>query len=147
MQMKKKIKQILLLSVFAILFVLATVNTYKWIVSGEQRIKISTASKAYTNSDLYLSIVAQENGVELETESKVKLLDSDGKKVKDAVVSYENSNVKISVPDLEPGNYFIEAKVSSEAGKDTIKKEIYISNGNQENVTITFDKGIYKPRR
>ena len=145
--MKKKIKQILLLSVFAILFVLATVNTYKWIVSGEQRIKISTASKAYTNSDLYLSIVAQENGVELETESKVKLLDSDGKKVKDAVVSYENSNVKISVPDLEPGNYFIEAKVSSEAGKDTIKKEIYISNGNQENVTITFDKGIYKPRR
>ena len=145
--MKKKIKQILLLSVFAILFVLAPVNTYKWIVSGEQRIRISTASKAYTNSDLYLSIVAQENGVELETESKVKLLDSDGKKVKDAVVSYENSNVKISVPDLEPGNYFIEAKVSSEAGKDTIKKEIYISNGNQENVTITFDKGIYKPRR
>ena len=145
--MKKKNKQFLLLSIFAILLVLATVNTYKWVVSGEQRIKIGTASKAYTNSDLYLSIVAQEDGVELETESKVKLLDSDGKRVKDAVVSYENSNVKISVPNLEPGNYFIEAKVSSEAGKDTIKKEIYISSGNQENVTITFDKGIYKPRR
>lgn len=145
--MMKKFKRFLLLSIFAILLVLATVNTYEWIVSGEQRIKISTASKAYTNSDLYLSIVAQENGVDLETESKVKLLDSNGKKVKDAIVSYENSNVKISVPDLESGNYFIEAKVSSEAGKDTVKKEIYISNGNQENVTITFDKGIYKPRR
>lgn len=144
--MMKKIKRFLLLSIFAILLVLATVNTYEWIVSGEQRVKISTASKVYTNSDLYLSIVAQENGVDLETESKVKLLDSDGKKVKDAVVSYENSNVKISIPNLEPGNYSIEAKVSSEAGKDTVKKEIYISNGNQENVTITFDKGIYKPR-
>lgn len=144
--MMKKIKRFLLLSIFAILLVLATVNTYEWIVSGEQRVKISTASKAYTNSDLYLSIVAQENGVDLETESKVKLLDSDGKKVKDAVVSYENSNVKISIPNLEPGNYSIEAKVSSEAGKDTVKKEIYISNGNKENVTITFDKGIYKPR-
>ena len=31
------------------------------------------------------------------------------------------------------------------AGKDTIKKEIYISNGNLENTTITLDKGIYKP--
>ena len=144
--MMKKIKRFLWLSIFAILLVLATVNTYEWIVSGEQRVKISTASKAYTNSDLYLSIVAQENGVDLETELNVKLLDSDGKKVKDAVVSYENSNVKISIPNLEPGNYSIEAKVSSEAGKDTVKKEIYISNGNQENVTITFDKGIYKPR-
>ena len=28
---------------------------------------------------------------------------------------------------------------------DTIQKEIYISNANSQNTTITFDKGIYKP--
>jgi len=53
---------------------------------------------------------------------------------------------KISIPKIEAGNYLIEAEVSSKAGKDTIQKAIYITDGNQENATITLDKGIYKPR-
>ena len=145
--MKKKIVKCALLLVFMIVVILAIFNTYKWIVCGEQYIKISTSNKAYTNSDLYVSIIAQEKGVNLETETKIKLLNSDGKKVKDAIVSYDGSNAKISIPEIEAGNYFIEAKVSSKAGKDTVQKEIYIADGNQENVTITLDKGIYKPRR
>ena len=143
--MKKKIAKCALLLVFMIIVILAIFNTYKWIVCGEQYIKISTSNKAYTNSDLYVSIIAQDKGVDLETETKIKLLNSDGKKVKDAIVSYDGSNAKISIPEIEAGNYFIEAKVSSKAGKDTIQKEIYITDGNQENVTITLDKGIYKP--
>ena len=144
--MKKKIAKYALLAVFIIISVLAIFNTYKWIVCGKQYIKISTSNKAYTNSDLYISIIAQDKGVDLETETKIKLLNSDGKKVKNALVSYDGSNAKISIPEIEAGNYFIEAKVSSKAGKDTIQKEIYITDGNQENVTITLDKGIYKPR-
>ena len=145
--MKKKVAKYALLVVFIAIVVLAIFNTYKWIVCGEQYIKISTSNKAYTNSDLYASIIAQDKGVDLETETKIKLLNSDGKQVKDAMVSYDGSNAKISIPEIEAGNYFIEAKVSSKVGKDTIQKEIYITDGNQENVTITLDKGIYKPRR
>ena len=85
--------------------------------------------------------------MDLETKTKIKLLNSDKKKVKGAVVSYDENNVKISIPEIKAGKYFIEAKVSSKAGKDTIQKEIYITDNNQENVTVTLDKGIYKPRR
>lgn len=143
--MNKKVVKYALIVVFIAIVVLAICSTYKWIVCGEQYIKISTSNKAYTNSDLYVSIIAQENGVDLETETKIKLLDSNGKKVKGAEISYDENNAIISIPEIEAGNYFIEAKVSSEAGKDTVKKEIYITDGNQENVTITLDKGIYKP--
>lgn len=143
--MKKKIVKSVILGVFIIVTFLAVFNTYKWIVCGKQYIKISTSKKAYINSDLYVSITAQDQGIDLETKTKIKLLNSNGKKVKDANVSYEGSNAKISIPEIEPGNYFIEAKVSSKAGKDTIQKEIYIIDENQENITITLDKGIYKP--
>ena len=143
--MKKKIIKGLLLIVFCILAVLASFNTYTWIVSGEQQIKISMAQKAYTNSDIYVSIIAQKNGVDLEAKTQVKLLDSNGKKVKDVEVSYDESTAIISVPEIKAGNYIIEAKVASKVGRDTIQKQVYISNGNAENVTINFDKGIYKP--
>ena len=143
--MKKKVAKCALLVIFVVIVALAIVNTYKWIVCGEQNIKINTSTKVYTNSDLYVSIIAQKNGVDLQTKTKIKLLNSKGRKVKGANVSYDENNAIISVPKIEAGNYFIQAKVSSKEGKDTIQKEIYISNGNQENVTITLDKGIYKP--
>lgn len=143
--MKKRVVKALLLLVLVVIIIIAIVNTYKWIVCGNQYIQISTADKAYANSNLYVSVNAQENRVDLETKTKLKLLDSDGKRVKNAEVSYDGSNAVISIPDVEAGNYFIEAKVSSEAGVDTVEKEIYIADANQENITITFDKGIYKP--
>lgn len=143
--MKKKVVKYVLLIIYVLIVALAIFNTYKWIVCGEQYIKISTSNKAYTNSDLYVSIIAQDKGVDLETETKIKLLDSNGKKVKNATVSDDGSNAIISIPEIEEGKYFIEAKVSSNVGKDTVQKEIYITDGNQENITITLDKGIYKP--
>lgn len=145
--MKKKIVKYALLVVFIAIVILAMFNIYKWIVCGKQYIKISTSNKAYTNSDLYVSIIAQDKGVDLETKTKIKLLNSDGKKVKNVKVSYDENNAKLSIPQIEAGNYLIEAKVSSKAGKDTIQKKVYITDGKQENVTITLDKGIYKPRR
>ncbi len=145
--MKKKIVKYALLVVFIAIVILAIFNIYKWIVCGKQYIKISTSNKAYTNSDLYVSIIAQDKGVDLETKTKIKLLNSDGKKVKNVKVSYDENNAKLSIPQIEAGNYLIEAKVSSKAGKDTIQKKVYITDGKQENVTITLDKGIYKPRR
>ena len=76
--MKKKIVKYALLVVFIAIVILAIFNIYKWIVCGKQYIKISTSNKAYTNSDLYVSIIAQDKGVDLETKTKIKLLNSDG---------------------------------------------------------------------
>lgn len=81
---------------FLVLIVLAIVNTYKWIVCGEQNIKISTSSKAYTSSELYLSVIAQENGVDLETKTKIKLLDSKGKKVSSTTINLYLRNFDVS---------------------------------------------------
>ena len=143
--MKKKIAKCIGLVIFMAIVIIAICNVYNWIVCGKQFIKINTSNKAYTNSDLYVSIIAQDKGVDLDTKTKLKLVNSKGRKVKSVNIKYEDNNAILSIPEVEPGNYFIEANVSSKAGKDKIKKEIYISNGNEQNMTITLDKGIYKP--
>lgn len=143
--MKKKIVKIIGILTFIALIIIAASNIYNWIVCGKQYIKISTSNKIYANSDMHISIIAQENKVDLDTTTKIKLLNSKGKKVKDVKIKYEGNNAILSIPDIEAGKYFLEANVSSKAGKDKIQKEIYISNGNIENTTITLDKGIYKP--
>lgn len=143
--MVKKIAKGIGILFFIILLIIAVSNVYNWIVSGNQYIKISTSNKAYTNNDFNISIVAQQNGVDLDSKIKLKLLNSKKKKVKNVDIKYDPNNATLKIPDIEPGNYWIEAKVSSKVGKDTVQKEIYISNGNNENVTITLDKGIYKP--
>ena len=143
--MIKRIVKILGILVLIVLTLAAAYNVYRFVRSGNQNIKISTPTKAFSNSDLYVSIIAQDNNVDLDTKTKLELFNSKGKKVKNTKTKYDGSNVVISIPEIESGNYFLEAKVSSKAGKDTVKKEIYISDENLENVTITLDKGIYKP--
>ena len=145
MKLAKKISKIIGLLIFIAIIIVAIINTYNWIVCGKQYIKINTSSKAYTNSDLYVSIIAQDKGVDIETKTSLKLLDSKGKKVKNVEIKNEGNDYTLSLPEIEAGNYFLQASVSSKVGADTIKKEIYISKGNKENVTINLDKGIYKP--
>lgn len=145
----KKIALWLIGILFLICAIIAVFSTRKWIVSGNQRIRISTAQKAYVNSDLYLTVSAYptsySNTEEIESKTKVTLLDARGKQVKDVKYTYNHNDITLGIPNIEPGNYFIKATVSSKLGTDTIKKMIYLSNENQENVTISFDKGIYKP--
>ena len=143
--MKKKVAKCLGVLVFITIVIFAIYNIYNSIVCGKQDIKINTSSKAYINNDLYVSIIAQKNGVDQDTKIKLKLLNYKKKAVKNVNIKYEENNAIISIPEIEAGNYFIQAKVSSKAGKDIIQKEIYISDENTANVTITLDKGIYKP--
>ena len=65
--MKKKVVRSILLVAFIALALFAICNIYVWIVSGKQDIRISTSTKAYSNNDLYVSIVAQKDGVDMET--------------------------------------------------------------------------------
>ena len=136
--MKKKVAKYIGIALLIVLTIFTIFNIYGWIVSGKQNIKISTPNKSYTNSDLYVSIIAEENGTDLDTKTKIKLVNSDGKKVKDVETKYDGNTAVLSIPEIDPGNYYLEANVSSKAGKDKIKKEIYISDGNAENVTINL---------
>ena len=101
--MKKVFKTILAI-LFVLLIVFAVFNCYKYFISGNQDIKLSTSNQAYTNSDLYVSIVAKKNGVDLnDTKTKIKFLDNKGKKVKDVKISDNNGNLIISIPNIETG--------------------------------------------
>ena len=143
--MKKKIINGILILAFVTIAIIMTFNIYKAIVTGNQDIYITTNSKVYTNEDMYLSIIAEDDGEELETKSKIELLDIKGKKVKNLKVKFDNQNIIISIPDIKPGEYIITAKVKTKKGKDKIEKKIYVTDGKNENATITLDKGIYKP--
>ena len=143
--MKKKVAKYIGVAIFVFLVIAMIFNIYSWIVSGKQDIKISIPNKAFANSDLYVSVIAQEHETDLDTKINIKLVNSKGKRVKNVKTKYEGNIAVLRIPEVETGNYFLEAKVSSKAGKDKIKKEVYISNGNTENVTISLDKGIYKP--
>ena len=105
---KKAVKYIGLLGVILITLI-AIWNVYYWIVSGNQYIKINMSSKAYTNSDFYVSIIAQDKGVDLETKSKIKLVNSNGSTVKNVKTKYDGHNAILSIPEVEAGNYFLEA--------------------------------------
>lgn len=133
--------------IFFVLVVVAISNTYKWIVCGNQSISIIMPKTIYTGSDLYVSILAYDNGKKLETESKVKLLNEDGKVVEGIQVSYEKNYAIIKAPELEEGRYTVEAKVKSKAGIDTVRETINITDFLKENSIITLDKGVYKSRR
>ena len=143
--MKKKIINGILILAFVTIAIIMTFNIYKAVITGNQEIYITTNSKVYTNEDMYLSIIAEDDGEELETKSKIELLDIKGKKVKNLKVKFDNQNIIISIPDIKPGEYIITAKVKTKKGKDKIEKKIYVTDGKNENATITLDKGIYKP--
>lgn len=147
MNMKKKIGKVILVLLLVVSIVIGIINVYKWIVCGKQIIKISTSAEIYANSKLpVVTTVKDEKTKEiLESKTKIRLLNSKGKKVKKTKVEYDGNSAIVSIPEVKAGKYLLETKVSSKSGKDTIRKKIYISDAISENATITLDKGIYKP--
>lgn len=145
--MKKKVGRVVWLLVVVISIIIGIINVYKWIVCGKQRIGMSTSAEIYANSKLPIVITVNDKKTNeiLESKTRLKLLNSEGKKVKKVNIEYDGKSASMNIPEVEAGKYFIEAKVSSKSGKDTIKKEIYISDAISENAIITLDKGIYKP--
>ena len=82
---------------------------------------------------------------------KVRLLDSQQKKVKGTTEKYkineeESVNENLIIPDkLEPGKYYLEVTASTNAVKDKVIKPINIQKNKDENINVSLDKGIYKP--
>lgn len=142
--MKRKVAKFVVLALFLVAVASAIFSKYKMIVCGNQRVIISISGEARANSDLCVSIVAEDKyNKELESQSKIQLLNSKGKKVKDTKISYDGNTAKISIPEIEKGIYIIKAKVFSKAGKDTIKKEIYITDENPSVYTAQKRSVIY----
>ena len=80
--MKKKVAKYIGVAIFVFLVIAMIFNIYSWIVSGKQDIKISIPNKAFANSDLYVSVIAQEHETDLDTKINIKLVNSKGKRVK-----------------------------------------------------------------
>ena len=142
---KKQIKITLIIIVIMAALIILGINSYTWMRTGNQQISITTASKVYTESDLYVNVSTKKDGELLENKSKMKLLNNRGKKVRNAKCEQKDGNTILKIPNVSEGKYYIEAKVSTKAGTDKVRKEIYITDKEEENVNISFDKGIYKP--
>ena len=143
--MKKKILKGIGLFVLAAIVIINLYNLYIWIVSGNQLIITNIPSKAYTNSEVYMSVCTDKYTNNDNLKIKMHLLDGIGKRVKKVNFKYDGSNVIMEVPDIKSGNYTIKTTITTKKGKDTFKKPIYLTSSGSNNVTITFDKGIYKP--
>ena len=124
--MKKKVLKAIWMIILIAAMLFAIYNLYVAIVSGEQYITITTPKQAYTNSDLNVLIKSRASINNLDVASTIKLLDSNGHKVKNAKVKKDGNVAVISVPDVESGTYIVKAKVSTKKGKDTIEKHIKI---------------------
>ena len=150
---KKKIFKIL-----KILFILAFVvfiiyNIRQIVVSGKQRIQITSGQEYYNDEPIELSVKVSSISTSDDLESKVNvnLLDSNHKKVKNVngtanTQNGEAANITINLPEeTKPGKYYLQVNAKSSKGNDTIEKEISIKDSENQNITIQLDKGIYKP--
>lgn len=148
---KKKVAKAILLSLFILISIFFIIALYKSFRNGNQQIRWNSNTKYYANSNLTATIQVKDNKQNpLKSTVKVQLVDDNNKKVKKANAKYkqeagEDINIQIPIPEVESGTYYLEAKVSSKKGTDTIRKTIQIIGKDHANINITFDKGIYKP--
>ena len=81
----------------------------------------------------------------------VSLYDQDGKKVQGVKEKIKTElrkeeSISLELPEgLEDGEYSLKIKAKKGLYKDTVEKEIYFSSSDNDIVTISMDKGIYKP--
>lgn len=146
----KKVFKSLGLTLIAIFLIYLIYNIYFYFVTGNQKIDIIVNDRYYSNSNIVgqMKIKSIKDKETKSGDVKFILLNSEKKKVGDKAkyeINGEILDFEIPVENLETGNYFIQSNVSTNNGKDKILTPIYISKTEMENVTITLDKGIYKP--
>ena len=154
---KTKKKRIDFNKICLILFAICTVfvfyNVFQYFETGEITAKLYLVDKYYTGAEFAASLDIKDNktGLPLEATVEAQLYDRNGKKVKNGNTevesnSFEDLNITLPISeDLKEGSYEIEFKIKSKEGRAKIKRDIYISNKVNENINVSFDKGIYKP--
>ncbi|MGN1298780.1 MAG: MG2 domain-containing protein [Candidatus Scatovivens sp.] len=148
---KKKILKSLGILIILALAIIVIFSIVKYKQTGNQTVSIVTSDKYYINDKVEAVVEINSSKIIEKGNIKVKLLDSNKKTVKKTTQKVEiddNAMASISMElpnNLEPGKYYIEIIAKTNLGKDKVKKTINIQNTKDSNITITFDKGIYKP--
>ena len=148
----KKILKVILLSIICFCIIFFAYNLLFYIRSGNQEIKVITASNYFNNSNLDAKIsVFDEDNNKIKSNLKVQLLDAEGKKVNKTKEKYtikegQDAEISIKLPDkLQTGNYKLEVTSKSGIKKDVFEIPVNIIEKEDSNITISLDKGIYKP--
>lgn len=148
---KQKIAKYLIILIAIILIIGLIYNIVKYKQTGNQIVNITTGNNYYLDSKLEAVVNISSEKIIEDGNIKVRLLDSEEKKVKGIKSKYEldqmaMTNITLDIlQDLEAGKYYLEVTAKTNLGKDKVKKAIQIQNNKDANINVTFDKGIYKP--
>ena len=160
-------------SVIIISIILAVISVYQLLVHERFSFTINTLSSYSVNADVEFDVIVndlKDNSnfnyynskeslydkiVDKLTNDNVTLsavlLDEDGKKVKGTsekvkAVLDEKKNVEISLPDdMEEGTYTLSLKARKGIFSDKAEKDLNFKVSSNDIITISMDKGIYKP--
>ena len=148
---KNKLKGICLL-IIAIILIIFLRNIYLAIRTGKQLLYIVVDQTCYAGSTIDAMIdVKGKEGISVDSKVTAKLKSLNGSNVKNAnekikIAKGELGLIEIQVPkDITPGTYNLEFTATSGIYKDKKETQIVIKEAQVSNVTISLDKGIYKP--
>lgn len=151
MSRKSKLRSVCLL-IIAILLIVFLRNLYLAIRSGKQSLRIIMDQTCYAGSTIDAMVkVTGKDGKEVDSTVTAKLKSINGMIIKNAdekvkVGKGEQGLLEIKVPeDIESGTYKLEITATSGVYKDKKETNVIIREAPISNVTISLDKGIYKP--
>ena len=160
-------------SVIIICIILVAISVYQLLVHERFSFTINTLSSYSVNADVEFDVIVndlKDNShayyynskeslydkiVDKLTNDNVTLsavlLDEDGKKVKGTsekvkAILNEKNNIEISLPDdMEEGTYTLSLKAKKGIFSDKAEKDLNFKVSSNDIITISMDKGIYKP--
>lgn len=149
--MKKKMIFIIIILIIVLVFI--GINIKNAFCYGNQEIEITTNNRYYVGSNIdgIIRVKDSKTSDPIENRVKIVLCDSNNKKVKGTETIIQtvknNGNFSIQLPkNLDKGKYTLSVNCKSKKGTDKVKKDILIDDNYKENINITLDKGIYKPK-
>ncbi len=150
--MKKHVQRFLLILI-VLVAIFTLYNIVEMFISGKQSVTIAINEQYYTGDDIQAIVEVRniENDNLMKSNVNIVLKDEENKKVKGTKEKYkiakgDIANINIKVPDdLEPGKYNLEIVSKSGIYKDKTTVPILIQDEKEANISISLDKGIYKP--
>lgn len=149
----KKVVKTIVFVILILLFVYGLYNLFCIFTKEKLRIDVKSCTSCSSGSDFnaLVKVCKTDNSKPVGSKLKLKLYNSDGKKVKDLgtkidIKKGEQKNVSLKLPDeLQNGNYELEITANSGFLNNSIKIPINITENSKTNAIISLDKGIYKP--
>ena len=146
---RRVLRNIYLAAIVVVLLAFA-INAISSARFENQTITVITNDIYYTDSDLFAKAQAYNaNGDPKRVKLNVQLLNADDNsiKTKGSFQTDETGNCDIKLPleGLEGGEYILNVEWPSGLEKEGVKRRVQISDMEKSDLTVNFDKGIYKP--